>query len=44
MGLDNIFKSNDTEGNTDAYLCVVKKIEGTATTGYKVTDEALNWD
>ena len=44
MGLDNIFKSNDTEGNTDAYLCVVKKIEGTATTGFKVTDEALNWD
>ncbi len=43
-GLDNIFNNNDTQGNSDAYLCVSKELQGSEATGFTSRDETLNWD
>lgn len=43
MGLDNIYKDDDTSGHTDAYLCIVKQLTKT-TNGTSIVDEDKNWD
>ena len=43
MGLDNLFKDDDTSGHTDSYLCIVKQLSKNAT-GNTIVDEATNWD